>query len=360
MTDTIVTSNPKTYSSLNFHKAAEAGDLQAIKMWAAQGENIRVELRKALDLAAQSGQLEVVKYLSEHGAHPYVEEAGAMLSAAAQGHLEVVKYLVERGASVNSKNGGEALMWAIYSGYLEIVKYLVDQGFDLPTRSESALSMAISMGHLEIVKYLLDQGTNPNGNEGEHVKEAATYGRLEILKCLVAHGADLDAWGREAIIAATKFPTFNQEVIGYLLGQEITKKEKKVFVVMDTDSTFIGVYSCRKNAHEVIKRMGGKFLDDKDLIIAEERLDDFSMFDPIMSDEQLRESILKRIKVTLYAGGGDIREYDRWEDAEKALFTCKKENNRSNAYIHGWHPSERDLCMMSAKDLRIVSSKNLG
>lgn len=330
MTDTIVTANSKNYSSLNFLEAAKNGNLQAINIWVEYGEPISRELgSEALGLAAQGGHLELVKYLIKYGAHSFQEIDNALIIAAAKGHLEVVKFIVELGANVNSQNGTEALMGAIYSGYLEIVKYLIDQG------------------------------ANPNVNEGEPVKEAAAYGRLEILKCLVDHGADLDTWGGEAFIAASKLPTLNREVISYLLGQEIIIKGKKIFVVMDTDSTFIGAYSCRKKAHEVIDRMEGKFLNN-DLIISERLLDDFSMFDPLMSDKELRESVLKHIKATLYAGGGNIKEYDRWEDAEKALLVWKKENNSGNAYIHGWHPSERDLCIMSAKDLRIVSPKNLG
>jgi hypothetical protein len=57
---------------------------------------------------------------------------------------------------------------------------------------------------------------------------------------------------------------------------------EKVFVVMNLDSHFIGVYSCRQKAQEVVDRMKGKFFGSE-LIIEETSIDDFSMFNPIQS-----------------------------------------------------------------------------
>jgi len=324
MTDTIVTSNHKNYSRLNFLDAAKNGDLQAIKIWVEQGACTREDIEKALDRAAFSGHLAIIKYLIAQGAHPYIKKGRTLMEAAAGGQLAIVKCLIEEGVNPNAMDG-DALSWALIINHTEIIKHLVDQGADLRPHLGTALMQAVSMGNLELVQYLLDKGANPNANGWEPIKEAIKHaelsGHFEILKHLVDHGAKMGS------------------------------KMEKVFVVTDTDSTFIGTYSCHQKAQQVVDRMEGKFLDN-DLIISEEPLDDFSMFDPLPSDEQLREMILKDGKVTLYPGEeGEIKSYDKWEDAEKALLIWKKENINSKAFICGWNPARNDLCMVSTKDL---------
>ncbi len=309
MTHTIVTSNLKNYSSLNFIEAAENGNLQAIKMWVEQGAAIRHELKKAFQLAAQSGHLEVVKYLIEHGAHPYIEDGGALINAAARGHLEVVKYLAERGANINA-TGDAALSMALWSNYIEVIKYLVDKGANFRPCIEKALTSAIAMGQLELVKLLIDKGANPNANEGAPIKEAVYYGRWEILEYLVDHGAN---------------PMMSQM--------------KKVFVVMDIKSTFIGVYSCRQKAQQVVDRMGGEF-EGNELIIEEHPLDDFSMFDPLMPEESLQETVCPdEGEIKLYEYTNDkkvvLESFSNLLDAEKALDAFKKNNPSRSGFIAG-------------------------
>lgn len=67
----------------------------------------------------------------------------------------------------------------------------------------------------------------------------------------------------------------------------------KVFIVMDIESVFVGVYSSKEKAQQAVDRMKGTYLGNK-LIIEETAIDDFSMFDPLISDEKLLEIILKR------------------------------------------------------------------
>lgn len=55
---------------------------------------------------------------------------------------------------------------------------------------------------------------------------------------------------------------------------------KKVFVVMDINSHFISVCSCYQKAKNIVERLGGEYLGNE-LIIEENSINDFSMFDPI-------------------------------------------------------------------------------
>lgn len=60
----------------------------------------------------------------------------------------------------------------------------------------------------------------------------------------------------------------------------------KVFVVMDRELSFLSVYSSREKAQKFVDRMKWAYLEN-DLIVIETPIDDFSMFDPLTSDEKL-------------------------------------------------------------------------
>ena len=139
---------------------------------------------------------------------------------------------------------------------------------------------------------------------------------------------------------------------------------------MDIKSTFIGVYSCRQKAQQVVERMGGEF-EGNELIIEEHPLDDFSLFDPLMPGKPLRETVLKDEKVTLCPDEGEIKLYEytkgkkvvlesfsNWQDAEKALDAFKKNNPSRSGFIAGEvkgnfkiNNEGRPISIMDLKDL---------
>lgn len=66
-------------------------------------------------------------------------------------------------------------------------------------------------------------------------------------------------------------------MLGELTTNIRREKMDKVFVVMNLNSTFVGVYSDRNKAQSVVDRMQGTF-DGSELIVEENPINDLSMF----------------------------------------------------------------------------------
>ena len=133
------------------------------------------------------------------------------------------------------------------------------------------------------------------------------------------------------------------EILG---DQSATMPMKNVFVVMDIKSTFIGVYSCRQKAQQVVDKMGGEF-DGNELIIKERPLDDFSMFDSLMK---------------LYDYTNDkkvvLASFSNWLDAEKALDAFKRHNPSRSGFIVGTVKGKRKINNEGCP-IRLIDLKDL-
>ena len=132
-----------------------------------------------------------------------------LYDAAEAGDLERVRMLVEQGEDKNQV-GGEyghtALCVSSRNGYLNVVRYLVEQGADMEKvnqYNETPLHYASCYDHLDVVRYLLEQGANRDkaGYEGwTPLHEAVAEGHLEIAKLLMVYGVDLNARDRHGLL----------------------------------------------------------------------------------------------------------------------------------------------------------------
>ncbi|MBA3323060.1 MAG: ankyrin repeat domain-containing protein [Pyrinomonadaceae bacterium] len=126
-----------------------------------------VEESHALARAAEGGDLDAVKMLLAAGAN--VNAAGAygktpLIAAAAQGHAGIVRLLLERGAEINARksDGFTALISAVFFGHEEVVRTLLAHNADvsLADRTGStAYNWSLSRGLPQLAKLLKGGGT---------------------------------------------------------------------------------------------------------------------------------------------------------------------------------------------------------
>ena len=97
----------KTGAELSIHKAAEAGNIEAVKQHLAAGANVNAKDEDGatpLHLAYENGNGEVVKYLVEKGANLNAKTKGGQTLlhiAAYEGRNKTIELLVKKGAEVN-------------------------------------------------------------------------------------------------------------------------------------------------------------------------------------------------------------------------------------------------------------------
>ena len=194
------------------HKAAESGDIQAVRDLIISGEKIDDRNRAGetpLHYAARFGNMEVLKLLIENAAKiDEVAENGStpLHIAIKERQFEIMKIIIENGADVNAESWGRnALDLALEYGYehtLEIVKLLISKGSKI-----HHYNIFQAIDSMAIIQYLAQNGANINatcfwsnfqphkeysiGCKPLHV--AALLGKYEIVKYLVENGADVNA-----------------------------------------------------------------------------------------------------------------------------------------------------------------------
>jgi ankyrin repeat protein len=152
--------------------AAQAGDLESLRIWARQVEGVCVTTAKPLCVAARGGYLEVLRCLVQ-----------------------------ELGADVNqTHHGTAALMIAAASDFSDMVRLLVtDVGADInhgDRRGVKPLHMSASKGNLAVVRCLIQLGASIRAvdalrSTALHV--SARYGEHETMLYLLGHtNANLD------------------------------------------------------------------------------------------------------------------------------------------------------------------------
>jgi ankyrin repeat protein len=134
-------SEARTGTETQLHKAARAGDLKRLQARLQQGVNP--------DALSPSGRT-------------------ALLEAAAAGQLHAMRALLEAGAHVNaaSPDGQTPLIEAAVHNRADTVKLLLEAGADLNLRSRgfgSALEAAERMGHEQIAQILRNAGARTFG-----------------------------------------------------------------------------------------------------------------------------------------------------------------------------------------------------
>lgn len=130
--------------------------------------------------AVKKGDLETVKYFVENGQNLEVKDTGSLEQtalgwAAFIGYEDMVDYLLSKGASLHATDKGDVynvLKSAVLGKNTNIVKKIhgklnAEKQVDLNDQTvesdgETLLMVAASNNRLETVKYLLAQGANPN------------------------------------------------------------------------------------------------------------------------------------------------------------------------------------------------------
>jgi cytohesin len=147
------------------HVAAERGDLDALKAFAAKGADLKKKDaigRTLLNAAVLGHQKAAVAYLLEQGAD--VKDAGAIQNAVYQGDKEIVELLLAKGADVNHKDGafGNSLLaTAVHGNQPDVLQLLLAKGADAKN-DPVALHAAALLGRKPLAEKLLAAGADPN------------------------------------------------------------------------------------------------------------------------------------------------------------------------------------------------------
>ena len=155
---------------LSIHKAANKGNLPAVKAFLKKGTDV-----DARDVA---GRTPLMYMLSD---------------------LESVRYLVGAGADVNARDelGETPLMKAAWVGKRDVVKFLAESGADLDAQSENGeTALMRAVRNPDVVKCLVERGADVNAKDrkGETVLlKASVSGRLSVVQYLLKNGAAVEA-----------------------------------------------------------------------------------------------------------------------------------------------------------------------
>lgn len=122
-----------------------------------------------------------------------------LILAAAKGHALGTLFLIGKGAnpSMQSVDGGTALIVSSQYGYLDVVKVLLSAGAYMESTTSSlnstSLHLAAQRGHLEVVRELINAGANTNCRRSDGATpliSAATKGHVRIIRELLRAKAD--------------------------------------------------------------------------------------------------------------------------------------------------------------------------
>ena len=181
-------------------RAAEAGDLEAIRSLTAQGAdvNARDGGYTPLVFAARAGSEEAITALVNAKADPNLRDCGAngwtpLIHALHKHQNAAARALVERGADVNARAGdckeelveaGQTpLMYAARYDNAEMVKFLLERGADPRAEYESDNALTYAVGGAAL------------GKLSDIDRAAAHPCPTETVRALLAKAPDLEAGG---------------------------------------------------------------------------------------------------------------------------------------------------------------------
>ena len=154
--------------SLDIWEAAETGNIEAVKQHLANGADVNATDRNG-ETPLYLAKGETADLLRKHGGKTGVELS--IHKAAEAGNIEAVKQHLADGADVNVKDkvGGTPLHHAAFNGHKEIVELLIANGADVNAKNnggKTPLDWAINFKHTETADLLRKHG----GKTGEELK----------------------------------------------------------------------------------------------------------------------------------------------------------------------------------------------
>ncbi len=198
----------------HMRKAAEEGDLEAVRRYLERGErSMYSKDREEMLAALERGDAAMVRALIEP---PVIEDtsqraiAEPLRLALDRRDRQLLGRLIEGGAPFNGldRDGFTPLVVAARMGWLEAAQDLVAAGADVDLvdqRHSRPLSMATGHGQTAMVEYLLEAGA-PVSRQGvvesrNPVITAASAGQRKLMHFLIAHPTMSDPTGRVVIEA---------------------------------------------------------------------------------------------------------------------------------------------------------------
>ncbi|OCQ97280.1 hypothetical protein BCD64_20735 [Nostoc sp. MBR 210] len=260
---------PRVSPDENLLKAAEQGDVNAVRHWLAQGANInardqrrKTKYRTPLMLAASNGHLDVVNLLLEQnadinatdivdanqGKSPSIisdnyESLMAMgfflgltplMLAAIKGYTNIVQVLVANQANLTTRDysSKDALCLACVQGNLEIVQILMQAGVNInqqDSEGDTPLLIALRNAHTELAKFLINSGADVNTKNHQDVtpllEAVQKQQHFELVQMLIERGADFNAVSQDGDTAMTLADLFdNHQVIELLVQYGVEKR----------------------------------------------------------------------------------------------------------------------------------------
>jgi ankyrin repeat protein len=250
--------------------AAKRGDLEAIERFIAEGQEVNEKRygETPLHRAAEAGQKEAIKLLIHHGAKINGKDDSGMtpLMYAMTGckREDVSDLLIELGAKLDAQDhsGRTALDYAAREGNETLLALLLKRGakpnVGKGERRSSPLVECISSRKLSILKTLLEAGAEVNimTGLGSPLQGAAFNGRVDMVKELLNAGADPN------LMDHSRYTPLRDAVVGGRpeIVEMLLKAGAQVNVVDVTGQTVLDVAIDRKRKMliEPLRKAGAK------------------------------------------------------------------------------------------------------
>lgn len=244
-------------------KAAQDGDLDKIRLLAAQGVDINIKSRDQctpLMIAALSDDVEMIEILFGKGAA--LNAAGcegwtALMIATIEGHAQIVRALIEHGAEVDAENssGWTAMRYAVSMDETEILRQLLEAKADvniIDREGRTALMQAAGEDSVKSIKALLDAGADlhikdKNGQTALMIARERGHSKsVKLLKEAVARAST-------PVEAAGGVPCGDDSYL-YLLKEELEEKlnQHSGWPSHASDDAAVMLHSALQNVQEQI------------------------------------------------------------------------------------------------------------
>jgi ankyrin repeat protein len=164
------------------HLAAREGHMETAELLIAEGAYVNAKTADGggtpLDVAIQFKELETADIIRKHGGKTGVELS--IHKAAEAGNIEAVKQHLAAGADVNAKEVGDKwtpLHNAAWGGHKEIAELLIAKGADVNAKDDEGMTPlhpAAAAGHREIAELLIAKGVDVNAKVASGSKQGLT------------------------------------------------------------------------------------------------------------------------------------------------------------------------------------------